>query len=204
MAENKKIEIKSGAKTEKRDSFAKYLVKGYEQKEAFRKAGFTSKDATTEASRLKSQPDVKIAYNYYAAKMIKPLNISNNSIVSKVAAIASFNIKKLLDPKTGEPLPPHKLPWEVAEAVSAYKKIITKEETTIHEYKFYDKTWALDKLKEYKSALIEEENRSNQDNSPSRVQLKINGLNIPIKSLKEIDAENKSEGIDDQEKIEEL
>lgn len=200
MSKNKKT-FKSGAKTEAQNTFAKLVAKGVEVKEAYIRAGYSENVAHREAQRLCRKPGVKEAISYYEAYYKKPLDLTGKGMMTRLKLLADFNIKDLID-ENGDFMSPEKIPHHVAYSISDYKKkeIVDKDRNVcgvIHEYKFFDKKWALEKLKEYKSSLIEENVKSDIESSSPEVRIKLNGFEIPKIFLKKLKEEKQEENNED-------
>lgn len=184
MSKNTKLHLKSGAKSKQRDEFSRLVAKGIDEKEAYVRAGFSEKQAKIEAPRLKKQFDVKHAILYYKAHYAKPLDISSKGILAQVSNLAYFNVQDLFD-DTGEPIPIHLLPRHVAACIKSFKRkeILGKNREVLrieYDYTTYDKTPFIDKLKDYKQSLIEQNVKSSMQESNNTVNIKINGMSIPI------------------------
>lgn len=195
----KKQYIKSGAKTLQRDKYAMLIAKGVDYKEAYIKAGFSKNSVNTEAHRLKENHDVKNAILYYKSKQQKPLDISSKGILAQVSNLAYFNIQDLFDSETGEIIPIHLLPRHVAACIKDMKRkeILGKDREVLrieYEYRTYDKTPFIERLKEYKEKLIEDNVKSSMENNTNTVNIKINGIDMPI-----IKKEDKKDNNDERE-----
>lgn len=201
----KKI-LKSGAKTQQRDNFAKLIAKGYTSKEAYLKAGYSEKQVDREAPRLMKEPDIRSAIYYYKSAYTKEFDITGKSILAVKAATAFVDPAVFLDDKN-RPLPISKLPFYLRLAIKKLKVRDIKDKDgnireTIHEYEFEDRKEALRELKEWKSQLIQENVAATLQGGTTRISIKVNGLERQIfrkgTDITEID-NNKTEDEDEDD-----
>ena len=95
----------------------------------------TDGTARTQSSTALAKPNIKEYLKKRRAEMASELEITPEKILAAHARRAFFDPRKLLDPETGELIPMHRLPRDVAASITKLKvrnlkpKVVTDEKT---------------------------------------------------------------------------
>ena len=129
-------------------------------KQAAIRAGYSVRTAEVQASTLLSYPKVAEAVAELAQEQADKLEITSEAVLLQVYRMAMADVRRLVD-ETGQPIPLHLLPEEIAAAIQA---LVIKNEGGVqtYKYRFCDKVGALDKLMKH-MGLYEKDNRQAGD-----------------------------------------
>ena len=83
------------------------------------RAGYRPRSAKVTASRLLSKANIRTAVAEERAEAAAKAGLSVEGVLTELANVAFFDLRRAFDPETGRPLEPHKLPAEVARALAA-------------------------------------------------------------------------------------
>ena len=107
---------------QKIEVFCQAMMEGCTQTEAWKKAHPKSrasqKTIYEEASRFLKDPRVAARMEEYRTELKQRHGIVVERILQEISKSAYFNIQDLFDTESGKPIPIHKLPREVAAAIS--------------------------------------------------------------------------------------
>ncbi|HSG00706.1 MAG TPA: terminase small subunit [Vicinamibacterales bacterium] len=93
-----------------------YLANGGNGRQAAITAGLAAHSATCEASKLRRRPNVAAEI---ARRSADALGREPQAVVQQLAAVAFGDIRDVLNPETGEPLPPSQWPAHAAAMVAS-------------------------------------------------------------------------------------
>jgi phage terminase small subunit len=95
---------------------------------AARSAGYSAKSSAMQGARMLARPDIQAAIAAHDAAMAvnsrkteKQVEDLATRVRNEIETVAFGNMQNLFDPETGEMLPIHKLPPEVAATLTAYE-----------------------------------------------------------------------------------
>lgn len=133
---------------ERHEKYRQLRASGKGRDESFAEAGYTP--SPNNAARLASRQDVKSRIAELMANAISRVEIDIAAVVQELAHIATFDIQTLLDPKTGNFLPPNKWPEGAGKVISMLHISEIRHKNGRIDRKFTPRTWskleALDKL----------------------------------------------------------
>ncbi|MCP4163277.1 MAG: terminase small subunit, partial [Deltaproteobacteria bacterium] len=95
-----------------------FLTNGRNGKDAIIRAGYSKKSAEVNACRLLKNDKVKAYIQYHQDIQEKEFDISLKRIQQETAKLAFQNTQDLYDEETGNIIPIHKLPRDVAASIS--------------------------------------------------------------------------------------
>lgn len=138
----------------KRQRFVAEYLKDLNAAAAARRAGYTSNRADQAGYELLSKPDVAAAIADGSRKALSGAELSASRVLEEYRRLAFQDVRALFD-ESGNLLPVHKLPADVAASIASVeviKRNLTSGDGSvdvIHKVKTWDKGKALDSLSRY-------------------------------------------------------
>lgn len=154
--------------TDKQSKFCQeYLIDLNGTKAAIR-AGYSEKTANEQSTRLLAKVHIANHISELQSKMQKRTEITADMVVSELAKIAFFDIRKIFD-DNGNLISPTQLDDSTASAISSIKSRIEKQSgdpddwAEVKEYKASDKLRALDMLGKHLGMFDKKEEKPNEE-----------------------------------------
>lgn len=123
--------------------FCDEYVIHYNEEKSAEKAGFPIWNALNVGRQLLSHPRIRREIENRQKKITRKLQITQERVLTEIAAIAYCNMQDFYDPETGELIPIHKLPRHLAAAV---EEIQYSRNGKPLRYKLVRKTYGLDAI----------------------------------------------------------
>ena len=117
-------------------------------------AGYKETSARDRGSRLLKHPKIQIALGRRSSKIMRKLEITVDKIAEEISFLAFSNIRDCYD-EIGNLLPIHKLPREVAAAITEVTESIDKMGNRVVRYKMDGKTKNLELLGRYHQMFVD-------------------------------------------------
>ena len=152
----KRIRHGSGQLTSRQAIFVRHYLVDRNGKQAAIRSGCSPRTAEVQASTLLSYPKVAEAVAELAQEQADKLEITSEAVLLQVYCMAMADVRRLVD-ETGQPIPLHLLPEDIAAAI---QDVVIKNEGGVQTYKvrLCDRNSALDKLMKH-LGLYEKDNR---------------------------------------------
>lgn len=153
--------------------FVDHLVDGQTGAEAARLIGCKAKDPKVWACRVRAQPNIKAAIAEREAQAADEAGITQTRIYRELAHIAFFDHRRLYD-ESGNPLPIHQLPEDIAAGLAATEieelfegRGESREHVgKLHKYRSWPKVEALKVLAQAKRMLPNQHEHTGKEGTP--------------------------------------
>ena len=127
---------------------AAYLADPSDGRAAAIKAGYSPKAANVQASLLLNHPIIHAKLAKLSEKVIRNSELTAEKVIKSINSLIDFDIRKLYDPITGEPIPPHLLSDEAAFGLNGVD-IVTNRSGKFIKYRVVDKNKAIEMAGRY-------------------------------------------------------
>lgn len=136
--------------TNLQERFKNNILKGMNGKDAYIKAGYKARGAAAEvnASRMLRNAKVRRAVDAARAKASDKAEVTQERILREEMRLAFVDPRKLCD-ENGVTIPLHKLPDDIARAITGLEVIIQADGSPKYKYKFSDKGKSLERLERH-------------------------------------------------------
>lgn len=130
--------------------FANNILKGLNGKDAYIKAGYKTRGAgaRVNASKLLTNTNIKAVIEKGQEKASDKAEITQERVLREEARLAFVDPRQLCD-ENGEQIPLHKLPDDIARAITGLEVIKLVDGSPKYKYKFSDKGKSLERLERH-------------------------------------------------------
>lgn len=137
------------AQNPQRAAFLRQYLVDWNGQAAAERAGYAANSAKVQASRILADPLCQEALAQLQQARMRRIDMTGDRVVQLLALIAEADPRRLFDPVTGDRLPVHQLPDDVALALAGVRSTVTeaKERTTTKwDYRLVDRKGCLELL----------------------------------------------------------
>lgn len=175
-------------KNDGHERFCQEYVKDLNQTQAYIRSGYEEKGANVNASKLMANNNIHERIQELQRDIAKRNGVTASDIASEFKKIGYSNILDLIDDK-GKLVNLKELPREVGACISSVKEITSPNGETKIEFKFWDKTKALEALGKHIGwfEIDNEQKREKEDFSKSSTE----ELIARAEAIEKIDHEKK-------------